>query len=347
MTSPHVTVLTAVYNGEKHIAETIRCIQAQTYTDWEYIIVDDASSDNTPCIVDEFAQQDMRIRLLRLDTNGGPFVAANQGLRQARGKYIVRIDGDDLSPRVRIAKQLAFLEATDYRACITPWHSFDERGIMPGGKVVIPVRDKSLRWYLAFRSFASHSSLCIERSALEELGGYREERAAQDYRLLTQLSQRNWVGIIPEVLSFVRRYEYRISKVIGGEQHRLGLLVLQDHIRAITGDTWLLADVENLQQAAATSLSLAEGLAAIAQWERLWCADSSLDEADRRELAFFTAYHKWKLIHQRLKKQPGAVMLRTFSSLLAGRSSLRAGYHYFLTQYKKRTETRQPLSKVF
>lgn len=108
-TNPEVTVLTAVRNGSGHLQETIACIEAQTFTDWEYIIVDDASTDNTPELVEEAIQRNPRIRLLRRKTSSGPYVAANDGLREAKGTWVVRIDADDLSPSNRIERQRAFL----------------------------------------------------------------------------------------------------------------------------------------------------------------------------------------------------------------------------------------------
>src|SRR6187401_3192062 len=108
MHSPRVTVLTAVRNGMPYLPETVATIQAQTFADWEYIIVDDASDDETASWVEAAARKDPRIRLIRRQQQAGPFVSANEGLRQARGDYIVRTDADDLQPPYRIAKQLGF-----------------------------------------------------------------------------------------------------------------------------------------------------------------------------------------------------------------------------------------------
>src|SRR5580704_12607304 len=109
MSAPHVTILTAVRNGASHIASTIECALRQTYTDWEYIIVDDASTDTTISVVEEFQRRDARIHLLKRTASAGPYVAANDGLQIARGKCVVRIDADDHSPPHRIERQLQFL----------------------------------------------------------------------------------------------------------------------------------------------------------------------------------------------------------------------------------------------
>src|ERR1035437_5174793 len=106
MSVPKVTVLTAVRNGAPYLSETIANIQAQTFSDWEYVIVDDNSDDETIEIVEAARRKDSRLKLLRREISPGPYVAANDGLRIARGGYIVRIDADDLCPPSRIEKQL-------------------------------------------------------------------------------------------------------------------------------------------------------------------------------------------------------------------------------------------------
>ena len=97
MQRPTVTVLTAVRNGAAHLAETIASVQAQTFGDWEYVIVDDGSTDDTVAIIERHAADDPRIRLVRRADSGGPFAAANTGLAEARGDYVARIDADDIA----------------------------------------------------------------------------------------------------------------------------------------------------------------------------------------------------------------------------------------------------------
>src|SRR5262249_40578106 len=122
MNSPRVTVLTAVRNGARLLSETIASIRAQTFSDWEYIIVDDASDDQTAAVVEAAARTDDRLRLIRRTTAGGPYAAANEGLRWARAEYVVRIDGDDLAPPERIQQQYDFLQRNPQsRACVSFW----------------------------------------------------------------------------------------------------------------------------------------------------------------------------------------------------------------------------------
>ena len=115
---PEVTVLTAVRNGERYLPETIDSILNQTFQDWEYILVDDDSSDRTVEIVQNYQAKDNRIRLIQLSERKGPFGAANIGIHHSNGKYILRTDADDLSNPSRIEEQIRFIKANpSIRAC--------------------------------------------------------------------------------------------------------------------------------------------------------------------------------------------------------------------------------------
>ena len=90
-----ISIVTPVYNAAAFIRQTMEMVQAQTYTDWELILVDDASSDGCGAICDRFAAQDARISVIHLKENGGLSNARNTGFRQTRGKYVMFMDSDD------------------------------------------------------------------------------------------------------------------------------------------------------------------------------------------------------------------------------------------------------------
>ena len=108
MTTPAVSVLMPVYNVEKYIGEAIESILNQTFNDFEFIIIDDASTDNTVSVIEKFS--DNRIKLIRNETNIKLAASLNKGLRIAQGKYIARMDGDDISLPHRFQKLYEFLE---------------------------------------------------------------------------------------------------------------------------------------------------------------------------------------------------------------------------------------------
>ena len=103
-----VSIVTPCYNGARHVAETIESVLSQTYSDWEMIVVDDGSSDDSARIIGEYAGRDPRIRLIRQD-NAGTACARNVALCVAEGRYIALLDADDIWEPVFLERQLAFM----------------------------------------------------------------------------------------------------------------------------------------------------------------------------------------------------------------------------------------------
>jgi len=305
MSGPRVTVLTVVRNGGRFLSETIASIRAQSFIDWEYLIVDDVSEDDTVAVVQQAMRLEPRLQLIRRETWGGMHVALNDGLRVARGEYIINIDADDLSPSHRIERQLGFLARhPQYRACVSFVQHFDDHGLR-AQVATVPTSPPVLRWYLLLRGMPTHSSLCIARAALAALGGYCELPLAQDHRLMCELSQREWLGVVPEVLSFVRIHPRRSSVVQSELLHKLVLDVVAEHAFALTGEHWPRADIETLF-AVGHSMPLAvdEGLQMLDRWDRLWQAVTNLTRQDRRALERLSGWRRWKHLRGNVRRQP-------------------------------------------
>ncbi len=307
---PKVTVLTAVRNGEIYLPATIASIQAQTFADWEYLIVDDASTDATCAIVQAAAAADSRIRLIRRARCGGPFIAANDGLRQARGRYIVRTDGDDISLPQRIAQQLAWLAAHPWaRASATFCQSLDATGPIANNFHIAPLSPRALAWYLCLRCPLVHSSACIEREALCAIGGYRPLPLAQDYAMWCDLAQRGWIGTFPEVLVYFRRHQGRVSVRSPVPQRALAINAIRNHLSSMWG--------KDISEATATIAyavghseiaSLPESLDFLNAWDRAWMQDSTLDSEGRQELTHLSAFRRRKMLRSNLRRQPVAFL---------------------------------------
>ena len=120
-----VTVITPSYNTERFIAETIRSVQAQTYSHWEMIIVDDCSSDDTDAIVKPFLEEDERIKYVKNEQNAGAAMSRNKALRMARGKWIAFLDSDDLWMPEKLEHQLKFMVDNHYHFS---YHEYEEMG---------------------------------------------------------------------------------------------------------------------------------------------------------------------------------------------------------------------------
>lgn len=130
-----VSIITPAWNSEKYIEKTIKSVLRQTYTDWEMIIVDDCSTDRTTEIVERFAEQYPRIKLVKQVENGGAAKARNAALQLAQGRYIAYLDADDIWKDEKLEKQIAFMSAEGCAFSCTSYEVINDEG-MPLNKYV-------------------------------------------------------------------------------------------------------------------------------------------------------------------------------------------------------------------
>lgn len=122
-----VSIITPCYNGSRYIAQTIDSVLAQTYPQWEMLIIDDGSKDNSADIIREYCKKDTRIRLIQ-QPNGGSAAARNHGIREAVGSYIVLLDCDDIWEREFLEAQLVFMKEKDAVCVYSSYRRIDEDG---------------------------------------------------------------------------------------------------------------------------------------------------------------------------------------------------------------------------
>lgn len=120
-----VSIIMPSFNTAKYIEESIKSVLAQTYTNWELIIVDDCSTDNTDEIVQPFLSDD-RIKYFKNEKNSGAAVSRNKALREANGKWIAFLDSDDLWLPEKLERQISFMTANDYKFSYTDYEKIDE-----------------------------------------------------------------------------------------------------------------------------------------------------------------------------------------------------------------------------
>jgi teichuronic acid biosynthesis glycosyltransferase TuaG len=135
-----VSIIVPVYNVEKYICETIECVRKQTYDNWELLLVEDCSKDNTVAVILEYLDkvQDSRVRLIRQEKNNGAARSRNRGLREADGRYIAYLDADDLWVPEKLEKELAFMEEKQAAFAFTGYEFADENGKGLGKVVRVP-----------------------------------------------------------------------------------------------------------------------------------------------------------------------------------------------------------------
>jgi glycosyltransferase involved in cell wall biosynthesis len=214
---PSVTVLMPVYNGENYIAEAISSVLNQAYNDFEFLIVNDGSTDGTAKIISSF--KDERIHVLHLDFNKGIAVALNAGLLQATGKYIARFDADDLCFPDRLSIQLGFLAAhEEYLVAGSNAEYINERGEHLFHFNCIAHSDQEIRKNISRHCPFIHSSVMYKKEAVLQAGGYSIlAHNFEDYLLWVRLKPFGKFHNIQQPLIKVR---FNPQSVTIDERHR-------------------------------------------------------------------------------------------------------------------------------
>ena len=137
---PAVSIVTPVYNVEKFIEETMDSVRAQTFQDWELLLVEDGSKDHTADVISAYLErtQEHRIRLILMEQNGGAARARNRGVREAKGRYLAYIDADDLWEPEKLEHQLALMQEKGAAFSFTGYEFADENGKGLGKIVKVP-----------------------------------------------------------------------------------------------------------------------------------------------------------------------------------------------------------------
>ena len=144
---PQVSIITPTYNCAEFIVQTIESVLAQSYTDWEMIISDDCSTDNTLEVIKPYLESDARIKYICNDKNSGAAITRNNALRLAQGRWIAFLDSDDLWHPEKLEKQIAFMEQNGYAFSYTDYTLIDEQSHSLGQMVIGPNRITKLGMY--------------------------------------------------------------------------------------------------------------------------------------------------------------------------------------------------------
>ncbi len=170
MQTPKVSIIMGVYNCSKTLNEAIDSILTQTYSNWEFIICDDGSNDNTFEILEEYAKNDSRFILLKNEKNMGLNFTLNKCLERASGEYVARMDGDDISLPERFEKQVKFLEENpEFSLVSTSMIMFDETG--DWGKLKV-IERPTINDFCNHAPFFLHAAVIIRKGVFLEVGGY-------------------------------------------------------------------------------------------------------------------------------------------------------------------------------
>lgn len=219
MTSPpRISVLMTVFNAGEFLPASVESILAQSRADFEFVIVDDASSDGSFERLRDFAARDSRITLLRNKANLGQTASLNLGIRAARGDWIARQDADDLSLPGRLHVTARLIEATPNLAIVgTNGWIIDERDVVTG-LIHAPLSDAGIRWSMPFRNPFIHAATAFRRTQpTGEPVQYDERfRICQDWELWSRLVAGGCARNSPERLVAYRHRENSLSHESAG-----------------------------------------------------------------------------------------------------------------------------------
>lgn len=186
MSSPRVSVIVATYNYGRYIGDALRSVEAQTFTNWECIVVDDASTDDTAAVVQGFTARDPRFRYVRLERNAGVSTARNTGFGHARGTYVQLLDADDLIAPRKLEMQAAWLDAyADTDIVYSDHVRFTDAVDFNAPGSLTP--DERVSGTTALRraiksNFLRLNAVLFRRSLLKDIGGFRDRfRYAEDW----------------------------------------------------------------------------------------------------------------------------------------------------------------------
>ncbi|WP_095012396.1 glycosyltransferase family 2 protein [Tsuneonella mangrovi] len=218
--TPRLSVVMTVFNGERHLREAMDSMLAQTMADFELLVVDDTSGDATPQILADYATRDSRVRVIRNESNLGPYPSANRALEQARAPIVARMDADDVALPERFAKQVAFLDAhPDHLLVGCSYASIDEAGRQRFIRSN-PMDWRVAGWTVRLRMPMVHPGFCYRRLLPDGTPvRYAEDfRFAQDFRLAGKLAQAGRIAVLEEVLVHYRMHPDNISSSKLAEQ---------------------------------------------------------------------------------------------------------------------------------
>ena len=240
---PKISVIMPVYNGDKYLKEAVDSILNQTFSDFEFIIIDDGSTDNTEQIIKSY--DDKRILYIKNEQNLGVAESLNKGLDMAKGEYIARMDADDISLPERFEKQLQYMER--HKNIAVCGSSIECFGAVKNKRSTAPCGKKKIRLSLLIKSGVFHPTVIMRRSIIEKehyrYNAYYDK--VEDFELWTRVAVKYRINNIKEVLLRYRIHSNQVTRNYTEEHkncllkvrqkflHTLGAELTDDEIRAL------------------------------------------------------------------------------------------------------------------
>lgn len=230
MSHPLVSVVMPVYNAEAYVSEAIESVLAQTFSDFEFIILDDGSTDRSLQILRQYQHDDSRIKIISRE-NRGLIATLNEGIDCAKGRYIARMDADDIALPERFSRQVEFLEHHPNHVVVGSKVLL----IDPEGLPICPFSTLTEHEAIDAAHMQGqggaicHPASMLRRDVLQKVGGYRPEmKHAEDFDLFLRLAEVGKVANLPHILLKYRMHENSVGHTKRIEQLKSGFQALKE-----------------------------------------------------------------------------------------------------------------------
>ena len=234
---PRVSVVMPVYNGERYLAEAIASILGQTFADFEFIIVDDGSTDGSARIIEPYAERDGRIRTIFLNSNVGRASARNRGIEVASGEFVAGFDCDDIALPDRLRRQVEHLDDNPAIGVLGSTMWVVDQALRPLAEKSMPAQHALIAWGLFLHPILSGGSSMIRGELLDRVGAYDEGRLyADDLELWSRLIAITRFHNLPDILTLYRRHPAAAGIGSRKQQHAAGLAVRKRMLERLWGE---------------------------------------------------------------------------------------------------------------
>lgn len=330
----------SVYSGERYLRDSVESILNQSFSDFEFIIVDDGSTDSSSEILESYAAQDERLRLLRNASNLGLTRSLNKGLELACGEYVARQDADDISLPERFMSQVRFLGEHPEIGVVGSWiTNIDETGQRDVCKT--PTSSALIGWTLLFSNCMAHPSIMFRRSLVRDGVFYRPEITyGQDYDLWARISSKTKLANLPECLVFRRKHQRAISTRHDQEQAERAKAVAHENIARLLREAvpqalvWRLWDASH-GQALEKVLELRQVTNLYLRLYRAYVTHNILDRVECRDVACDLSSRLTRIGLKHVNKWPADAIRVLWEGILLSRRIPANTYLAELLQFVK------------
>lgn len=228
--NPLISVIMPAYNAENFISEAIDSILNQTLSDFELVVINDGSTDKTLQIIENYAKKDDRIVIISRE-NKGLIASRNEGIEMAKGKYIAKMDADDISFPERFEIQISFMKNNNVDICGSRIILFSNDKIIREQSV--PITDVDIKFTLMFMSALAHPTVMMDRKIFDNLK-YQQYRYAEDYKLWTDIALYGYkMRNLDMPLLKYRIHQEQVSNIYRQEQYNLACQISKKYRESV------------------------------------------------------------------------------------------------------------------